>query len=213
MKHAKLFLLLPSLVAWVTLAGPTAQDPQDPGDDQDEETLGLSPWTKFQEEESRRLLDEIEGTWNLLAFHTVDESIDPEDFRGYAQFQDGYMTLILSGAEDNNFIFGPSVQYALLAGVYRYRFSEYGTLQLATLFGYDNQTPNRRLAFHRPGEPTEFDVTLDEGILDMRRPGGVRYEFRKLGASEFPEDAIDELRSRSSGLQADDPTDPDDYEY
>ncbi len=177
--------------------------PQDP---QDEDEVDLAPFTSWLEEERLRREQEIAGSWNLISLETTSEFVDPADFRGFAQFHDGYLTFLLMGAEADSWTFGPGTVYTLLSGVYRYRVSHEGTLQIASMMGFDNLDGD--FAFHRTGDALEFELSLEGDDLVLNQIGANRYEYRRLRKSAFPERAAERLRAERGGIGYDEDDDP-----
>ena len=72
--------------------------PQDPAQEQEQEQEDRrSPLSRFQEDEQKRLTEEIEGSWILLDYVDPTEVIF-EDIQttGFATFHDGFMQMLLT---------------------------------------------------------------------------------------------------------------------
>ncbi len=173
-------------------------------DEQDQETID-EPYTAFLDAENKRLNKGLTGAWQLISLETPDEFVDSQDFRGFALFHDGYMTLLLMGAEDEAAIFAIDTIYTILTGAYRYQVGEDLTLQLASVMGIDNASGN--FLFNPAGEPREFEMLLVEDDLTLWEIAGNHYEFRRLGPTKFPFGAADRLRERRTSW-----FDEDDYD-
>jgi len=193
---------IPTLLACfllTTIGGVFAlgQDPQD-----EDKPRSRSPFTAYLEDEQKRITEEIEGSWTLLSLETNGISVDIEDFRGYAQFHDGYVSLMIMSAGPVEVFFGTEIDYAILSGAYRFQVSEDVTLQLASLLGFDNLY-SEGFEFHDASDAREFELMLEEDRLTLREPAGDRFEFARLGGGAFPDTIADRLRSRRSGWDFD----------
>ncbi|HED66530.1 MAG TPA: hypothetical protein ENJ09_13370 [Planctomycetes bacterium] len=175
---------------------------------QDDEPAPSSPFTSFLADEAARITKDIEGAWTLLVFDTPEEVVEPEDFRGYAQFHDGYCTLILIGAEPVRDFFGDDTAYTFLSGAYRYRIGESGTLQLSSVVGFDNLDEPGALSFHTgPDATREYEIQLTDNSLRLREPGGDTFEFRRLPKSTFSSHDLESLRLQRNGAWFDEEDD------
>jgi len=190
-------LLSPLFLAALAAGFAVLQDPAE----QDEQDSNREPYIAFLESEHARLTKGLEGSWMLASMSSATEFIEVEDFRGFAQFREGYLALMLMGAEDEEVLFGTETIYTVLTGAYRYQVSEDHRLQLASVLGIDNAEGG--FLFHRSGDPREMELSLVEDDLSLWEPGGDRYEFRRLGPTGFPIEAADRLREKRTGVEFD----------
>jgi hypothetical protein len=178
-----------------TALGPALPQEKKPKEEKPER---VSRFFRVQIEELEK---EIEGTWSLFDFTDPTEIVVDDQARGFATFHDGFLTLVLAMDSYEQGAFGYRDFLALDAGVYRYRFDERASLQLASVMTFTNETDNGRMAHGRPNQTMEYLASIDEGVLELRDPDGVLYAFRKIAAGEFPEAAIRKLDRRRSGTE------------
>ncbi len=199
MRTSWIAFLLGTLVAGLVPA--TLQDPVE--DEREEQEEGLPPFTAFRESEARRLEQKIRGVWILTLFESAEAVIEQRDARGFANFQDGFMTLIFQGRWfQSSFLGRAPVQFAIQAGAYRYRISPQLTLQTATVMGYSNANEDRVLTFERSRQAREYTVELkeEEDELVLSHPLGHRFVFARLRATDFPPEAIEALERSRMGV-------------
>lgn len=189
-----LVLALPASVL-VPLGRSVPQDPAQEQEQQQEEDR-RSPMARFQEDEQKRLTEEIQGSWILLDYVDPTEVIF-EDIQtsGFVTFHDGFMQILLTE---------PGVRLRLLrrsvpdmwiwTGAYRYRIDPLGFLQTQSIMGLDNS--EGVLLEETADLAEEYLVTLVDGELGLRRNDGLTLTFRKATAGDFPDDAIQAIESR-----------------
>jgi len=194
-----------SLFAGLARLEPGRAPAQDPAQDEQDEPEGpvLPGLTAFSAREARRLEQEIEGVWLLTSFEPRDRVVDPRDVRGYASFQDGFMTLLLQGRglDPTAFIARSPTYFAVEAGLHRFRISPELTLQTAAVMGYTNANDEGVLAFDRSGATREYTISVEDGELTLTRSRSSRFTFRRLpGGAEFPIEAIQAIERGRMGI-------------
>jgi hypothetical protein len=143
----------------------------------------------------------IEGSWTLLDFTDPTDVAVDDQATGFATFHDGFLTLVLGMDSYEKGVFGYRDFLALDAGVYRYRFDERASLQLASVMTFTNETDDGRMEHGRQGVAIEYMARIDDGVLELRDPDGLLFSFRKVAAGDFPESAIRKLDRRRSGTE------------
>ena len=134
-------------------------------------------------------------------FESAEEVIDQRDARGFANFQDGFMTLIFQGRQfEPSFLNREPVQFAIQAGAYRFRISPQLTLQTATVRGYSNANEDGVLIFERSRQAREYTIELKEDELVLSHAQGHRFVFARLRATDFPPEAIEALERARMGI-------------
>jgi len=188
------------LVLWIGLLatlGPTSR----PQEEKEKQKKSKNPVTRFFDAESERLEKEVEGTWTLFDY-TDPRALAIDDVAsGSATFHDGFLTLILAMNTFEQRLFRVREFLALDAGVYRYRFDEQASLQLASVMSYTNDTEDGQMEHEPSGAVAEYFTSLDDGVLELRDREGIVYSFRKIAAGDFPESAIRKLDRRRSGTE------------
>jgi len=192
------------LVLWTglltTALGPVL--PQEkPKEKQQGDEKKKSMVSRFFQPQIEELEKEIEGSWTLFDFTDPTDVAVDDQASGFATFHDGFVTLVFGMDSYEQGVFGYRDFLALDAGVYRYRFDERASLQLASVMTFTNETDNGRMEHGRPGQTIEYMARIDEGVLELRDPDGLVFNFRKLTAGEFPESAIRKLDRRRSGTE------------
>ena len=151
---------------------------------------------RFQEDEQKRLTEEIEGSWILLDYVDPTEVVlDDIETQGFATFHDGFMQILLTEPGVRLRLFRRAVDDLWVwSGAYRYRIDPLGFLQTQSVMGFDNS--DGLLLTEDSGLAEEYLVTLQDGELVLRRNDGITYTFRSATAGEVPMDAIQEIESR-----------------
>ena len=166
---------------------------QDPDDDLDPSTTLFG----VQQEDKARLEEEIVGAWLLTGFDSPSELVDQEDIRGFAVFHDGFLSLTIQARTFNPEFLGDGVQYWVQGGGHRYRISDFGTLQTASILGFHNVNDDGVLVFEPASFPREYTITIADGALTLERSDGALLSFNRLQKSTFPNEAIDYLNLTS----------------
>lgn len=162
--------------------------------DQDEEKL------PFKERENRRIERDIQGAWTLTDYLRPDTVVPRSDVQGFAIFEDGYMMFTFQAVEDSEDFFFAEEQYVVQSGAFRYRMFDGYLLQVAGLVGYTNANEDYELEFGTIKIPREYRVNLKGDRLELKRTSGIGFVFRRMGDSQFPRSAIDQLQRQRSGL-------------
>jgi len=199
---ANAFLTLALLLSSPLTLLPRAwqEEGRKPTQEEDEDELSGNAFTRFFLQEGERLAEEVEGTWMLLEY--VDP-LEPElaaNTSGYAMFQDGFLSFMLTVEAWERRIFRLRERLIVLSGLYRYRFDEQAFLQLSSTTSITNQTSDGNMQQEPAGTVVEYYATIEDGTLELRDPDGVVMTFRKVTAGEFPERDIrtlESLRSRT----------------
>jgi hypothetical protein len=157
--------------------------------------------SRFFDAQIEAIAKEIEGSWTLFDFTDPTEVVVDDQASGFATFHDGFLTLVLAMDSYEQSAFGYRDFLALDAGLYRYRFDERASLQLASVMSFTNETDTGRLERERSGRAVEYLASIDEGVLELRDPDGLMFSFRKMTSGEFPESAIRKLDRRRSGTE------------
>jgi len=163
----------------------------------------LNPVTSFFEDEAARITKELEGSWMLMEYLDPAELPLEDAAQGFMTFHDGFLTWILSVEAVEQRLFSLTQHIILQTGAYRYRVDERASLQLASVLGYSNDSESGELE-PDPALAFEYTVILQDGLLELRDPDGVRMTYRKLDSGEFPDSAIRKIerqRSRTPALQ------------
>ena len=209
-----LFLAPPALLLlWLPAAlGGAAQDPlprQRDGATQEDDERGRlptkppPPFAAFAESERARIEEEMQGAW-MLADLLIPEMVLPtEDARGFATIVDGFLTITIQLRLFNRGILRNRVDYFIQGEVYRYQLEDFNRLQLASVMGFNNTGETGQLEFVGAREFKQFDLTLNEGEMELRSLDGRRLTFTKVEAGEFPDEALKFLRRSRSGLYDD----------
>lgn len=199
-------ILLALLALAAVLALPLAGIGQDGGDpDQDPDVVtededGPAPLgvTAVRLPERQRLTKEIEGSWLLVNFQSGTEPVDPNSVSGFAQFQNGYSTMLFEAVEDNvqpPYVGGVHVQ----GGAHRYKISDFLTLQLATIMGFDSFNKDSEVVLESTSFPREYQIKLQGDMLTLSRMDGTTFWFSRMAETEFPLEALDALEQAKSG--------------
>lgn len=160
-----------------------------------------NPVTAFFEGEGERMRTEVEGSWVLFDYTDPLEAQLDDTASGFALFHDGFMTLMLSLDVFETYLFQTSRRLLLHSGAYRYRFDEQANLQLSSVMGFSNENEDGDLEREPVGEAYEYVVQLDDGVLELRNPEGIRFSFRKVTAGDFPDSTIRKLEGRRGGQE------------
>lgn len=163
----------------------------------------LNPVTSFFEDEAARITKELEGSWMLMEYVDPDEIPLEDAAQGFMTFHDGFLTWILAVEAFEQRFFSVSNHVFLQTGAYRYRIDERASLQLASVLGYTNDSESGELE-PDPALAFEYTVLLQDGLLELRDPDGVRMTYRKVESGEFPDSAIRKIerqRSRTPAMQ------------
>ena len=176
---------------------------------QEEEIKRPLGFSGFKETEKERIEEEIEGTWMLLEYKSPREVLPRNQYAGFASFQNNFfsMTLRLSGTKRGIFADRPAT--VVQAGVHRYRLSNDLRLQTATVMGFSNENDDFELEIEPSAYPREYQVSLKEDQLSLRRADGLEFVFRRADSDGyFPRKAADALeRNRGRVFRV-----PDDWE-
>lgn len=143
--------------------------------------------------EAERIEAELEGPWALLEYRDPTTTVERHQYAGYATFQDGVMTLLLRLDIPSRRLLGTREVTIVHAGAYHYRIVGGNRLQTATMMGFSNDNDDLELAAEPPTFPREYEVTVRDGELRMRRWDALELVFRKIGGGAFPERAADAL--------------------
>lgn len=174
------------------------RSPQDPAQEekQEQQEDRRSPMARFQDDEQKRLSEGIEGSWILLDYMDPTEVVlDDIQTQGFATFHDGFMQILMTEPGVRLRVFRRAIdELWVWSGAYRYRIDPLGFLQTQSVMGFDNS--DGALLTESSGLAEEYQITLAEGELVLRRNDGVTYTFRAATAGEFPEDAIQAVQSR-----------------
>ena len=187
------------LVLWIgliTTLGPTPR-PQD----QEKQKKKPNPVRRFFDDQAEQLEKDVEGCWTLFDYADPDMRSIEDAATGFATFHDGFLTLVLAMDTLEQRLFRVNEFMALDAGLYRYRFDERASLQLASVMTFSNQNDSGDMMSGPPGQAVEYLASIDEGVLELRDPEGLTLSFRKIAAGEFPESAIRKLDKRRSGTE------------
>lgn len=157
--------------------------------------------SRFYDDQVEELAQEIEGTWTLFDYTDPTEVAAEDVASGSATFHEGFLTLILAMDTYEQGLFGFRDFLALNTGVYRYRFDERASLQLASVMSFTNETDDGRMERQTSGRVIEYLASIDEGVLELRDPDGLVLSFRKIAAGDFPASAIRKLDRRRSGTE------------
>lgn len=194
----RLALVLPLLAA---LAGAVLQKTKPQEEPASRGLPGL------RQAENARIEEELVGTWTLLEYRSPREVIERRDFSGFASFQNGFFTFLLRlDVLDETFL-GPKPQTIVQAGVHRYRIEDGLHLQTATVMGFSNETDDFELQGEPTSFPREFEVTLEDDRLSLRRWDGLTLVFARADATgTFPPKAAEALE-RNRGRRFTPPAD------
>jgi hypothetical protein len=147
----------------------------------------------FRLDEQARLEEELIGTWLLLEYTNPHESVERRHFSGFASFQNGYFSFLLRLEVLGTYFFGVRPQTIVNAGVHQFRVTE-NRLQTATVLAFTNENPAYELEAEPGAFPREFEITLADNQLSLRRHDGVEFVFRRIEDSgAFPKQAADVL--------------------
>lgn len=168
-----------------TAAFGTAQD-----EPQQKRPLGIPG---FRQAESERLAEEIVGSWTLLEYRNRHEVLTRRDYAGFASFQNGFFTFLLRLDVTEDGLLGPRPETIVQAGVHRYRLVD-DRLQTATVMGFSNENDDFQLQAEPSSFPREFQVTLADQRLSLRRWDGLELVFARSDATDaFPKKAAEAL--------------------
>lgn len=181
MRNSLPTLLLLALMA-VLARGLSAQiDPFAPG-----------PPEKTPEQENLEEL--LTGCWNLMAYNSPSNQIDPNSITCFLTFQDGFSSIWWSATTRRPDTFADLVETPVVqAEIRRYRVSEFLKLQMVASQRFDNLSGE--LVVNGPREPLEYDLTIDSGSDEMTllRVDGTRMIFRRVESKGFPRSALTRL--------------------
>jgi len=196
---------IPGLLVLLGLLAPVLAPLQEksarPAQDGAKPARKKNPVSAFFEGEGERLATEVEGSWTLFEYFDPLEAPDSYRASGFATFHDGFLTLILSIDTAERHLFGLRRNTLIHTGAYRYRFDEQAFLQLSVLLSFSNETDEGDLEREPSGQAFEYYAQVDDGLLELRNPEGIRLSFRKLTAGDFPDSAIRKLESRRSNTE------------
>ena len=94
--------------------------------------------------------------------------MDPTAYRGFAIFSEGE--------------------------IYHYRIDDQVQLQVASLMGFNNMTPDGDLLFVGNRKARQYWVRIEDGVMELTALDGLRLTFRKVSGGEFPLEALERLR-------------------
>ena len=155
--------------------------------------------TRFFQEEAERKSKEIQGSWALLDYSDPAQPPQSGAASGFATFHDGLVTMFISVDTYESRMFRAHEFTMVNASAYRYRFEGPDTLQLASVMGITNQTPDGDVDHEPSNRVYEYSATLKEGSLELRNTDSVTLTFRRVTMKEFPESALRKLESQRSG--------------
>lgn len=181
---------------------PTHQDPppapeaDDPAPDEDDaaptktDPFAPEPWSLDEEYHG------LYGTWQLMVYEHHTEVLPASAVRGFAQFQEGFMTLILHARSldgDNDML--------SQAGLHRFQITDTGILQTATSMGHSSFNEDAENIWEEPNTPREFRISLNLDDLTLTNPDGSRFIFRRIGAQPYPLEATEKIRAARASLR------------
>ena len=205
-----------SIALLLTLSALASQDPADEQDPQPDDggiSDILAPFTAYREEERAKNEQLISGAWRLARVETRSDRLGGRDIRGFAMFQDGYMSLVLIGEQVvEGFLTVDQVATQIQAGMYRYRVSDLETLQTASIMGFANPD-SFDLVFEQVNEPREFLMELSETELRLNHPNGHWFVFTRMQSGIFPVEAVRALERNRAGRDTTPDWDPDGGDY
>jgi hypothetical protein len=193
MKLIELFLLAGLLVPALAPRQEQGQEGKPP------KKAPQSSVTRFFKEQAERLANDVQGAWILFDYDDSAEAPMEGAATGFADFHDGFLTLIISIDTYEERLFRAREFTLLRTGAYRYRFDQQGALQLVNVISFTNQTPDGELRREASNQVFEYFANINEGLLELRNTDGVVLIFRKSTAGDFPEAAIRKLDSLRSG--------------
>ena len=159
----------------------------------------------FRKSEKERMEELIVGTWLLVRYDRQGVIVEQSKVRGFVTFYGGYMSMSLELLALREVIFGANEQTYIQSAVNRYRFSETNFLQTATLMGFTNANRTARVRSAPENYPREYEVTVSEDELVLRRHDGDMLTFRRVEGGDFPQKAVDLLdRTRGRDVTVDD---------
>jgi hypothetical protein len=186
-----LALVLPT---WLTLAQdpvtpPPENPPEIPAETPDAEKPDPNVWS----------LDEkwhgLYGAWQLMQYDHVTEVVPNDSIRGFATFQEGFMTLIVHARS-----FDEDEEQLGQAGLQRYQMVEPNILQTATMMGHSNIGPDAEFEWESPNIPREFKVYLNKDDLTLTRPDQSQLIFRRIKPAPYPALATELIKEARAGL-------------
>jgi len=196
---AALSALLLSIPAFLALAPGPATPPQDPplpeaGNpaEDDEAPIAVDPFAP----ETWSLAEEwqgLYGTWQLMVYEHHSEILPASAVRGFATFQEGFMTLILHARSldgDNDML--------SQGGLHRFQVTDTGILQTATSMAHSSFNDDAENFWEEPNTPREFRMSLNLDDLTLTNPDGSRFIFRRIGAKPYPKEALEKIRTARS---------------
>ena len=172
---------------------------QESGQDEPLVKPRLNPMTAFKESEMERLTEELEGAWMMMTYRNADDFLAAENYRGFAMFQDGLVTILFYGRQEIiQLLTGIGTEYTLSSVVARYRVGPQLTLQLAGMLGFSNANEYSELRFDAASINSEFNVSIDDDILTLQHLDGRHFTFRKTQGGGFPKQAIRRIEGSRS---------------
>ena len=147
----------------------------------------------FRMDEQARLEKELDGTWLLIEYTNPHETVERRNYSGFAFFQNGYFSFTLRLEVLATHFFGVRPQTMVNAGVHQFRITE-NRLQTATVLAFTNENETYELEAEPGAFPREFEITLADNQLSLRRHDGLQFVFRRVEDSgPFPKQAADAL--------------------
>ncbi len=184
------------------LGPPVLQEPprqEDPPPQDAEQPVPEKPLSRSHKERER-LTQEIEGSWLLMDFlEPNEEAFDTSALRGFATFDDGFLTMIIEAEALERPFLGRVREYLFAqAGAYRYRIDDVGKLQTSSVMSFTNLTGDGVLRSEPGSQVGEYEVRLSDGELVLRNETGGVLTFSRVQAGKFPESAVQKLEKRRS---------------
>lgn len=198
MRHRRsltLAVLTAALAAIAPLGPAPAQEDGPAPADEDELPPGL---LGFQAQRQRELSEALAGSWQLVGFRHVSNDLSGVPIFGMATFtKDNYLHLLIHTQEPDPVWFAEEL--LVQGGVHHWRIDSRGILQTATLMAHTNFDGG--LLLEPAYTPREYQVQVlaDGNALQLRRVDGSELSFVRLGASVFPEVAVERLKAAQSG--------------
>lgn len=154
------------------------------------------PFTAFAAKEKARLEAELPGIWTIVTYEAPGRAIDQQRVQGYILFQDGFVSITLQAQSLEQGVLGQELEIYFQGTVHRYRVNELLKLQFASVMGFSNMNEEGAIELIGNSYAREHQISLRDNLLTMTNEAGGRMVLRRVGKSDFPQTAIDFLRTR-----------------
>lgn len=159
----------------------------------------------YRKTQREKMEEDLVGTWLLVRYDKSGVLVEQSKVRGFATFYEGFMSMSLELIAEREVVFGGNDQTYIQSAVNRYRITDTNYLQTSVLMGFTNANRFAAMRSAPQNYPSEYEITVNEAELTLRRHDGDMLTFRRTQAGDFPQKSIDLLdRTRGRDITAED---------